>query len=99
MNGKYRYLSILIDNWPCSIDTLLYQYFPSLSCGDHDEGSSIVMDIENLNCPRSSPMGNELNPILKMVSQTLIFLNPVKKIEEIHGPFLKFHTLEMLQFL
>ncbi len=25
MNGKYRYLWILIDNWPCSIDT--YRYF------------------------------------------------------------------------
>ncbi len=30
-----------------------------------------------------------------MVSQTLIFLIPVKKIEEIHGQFLKFHTLEI----
>ncbi len=29
MNGKYQYLSILIDNWPCSIDT--YRYFPSLN--------------------------------------------------------------------
>ncbi len=34
-----------------------------------------------------------------MASQTLIFLIPVKKIEEIHGQFLKFHTLEMRQFL
>ncbi len=25
MNGKYRYLSVLIDNWPCSINT--YRYF------------------------------------------------------------------------
>ncbi len=57
------------------------------------------MDTENLNCPRPSPMGNELSQILKMVSQTLIFLIPVKKIEEIHGKILKFQTLEMRQFL
>ncbi len=57
------------------------------------------MDTENLNCPRPSPRGNELSQILKMVSQTLVFLIPVKKIEEIHGQFLKFHTLEMRQFL
>ncbi len=40
-----------------------------------------------------------MSQILKMVFQTLIFLIPVKKIEEIHGQFLKFHTLEMRQFL
>ncbi len=57
------------------------------------------MDTENLNCPRPSTRGNELSQILKMVSQTLIFLIPVKKIEEIRGQFLKFHTLEMRQFL
>ncbi len=57
------------------------------------------MDTENLNRPRPSPRGNELSQILKMASQTLIFLIPVKKIEEIHGQFLKFHTLEMQQFL
>ncbi len=51
----------------------------ALSCGDHSEGSSIVVDTENLNCPRPSPQGNELSQILKMVSQTLIFLIPVKK--------------------
>ncbi len=50
------------------------------SCGDHGEGSSIVVDTENLNCPRPSPRANELSQILKMVSQTLIFLIPVKKI-------------------
>ncbi len=27
---------------------------------DHGEGSSIVVDTENLNCPRPSPRGNEL---------------------------------------
>ncbi len=69
------------------------------SCGAHGEGSSIVVDTENFNCPRLSPRGNELSHILKMVSQTLIFLIPVKKIEEIHGQFLKLHTLEMRQFL
>ncbi len=53
------------------------------------------MDTENLNCPRPSPRANELGQILKMVSQTLIFLIPIKKIEEIRGQFLKFHTLEM----
>ncbi len=57
------------------------------------------MVTENLNCPRPSPRGNELSQILKMVSQTLIFLIPIKKIEEILGQFLKFHTLEMRQFL
>ncbi len=40
---------------------------------------------ENLNCSRPSPRGNELSQILKMVSQTLIFLIRVKKIEEIRG--------------
>ncbi len=69
------------------------------SCGDHGEGSSIVVDTENLNCPRTSLRGNKLSQILKMVSQTLIFLIPVKKIEEIRGQFLKFHTLEMRLFL
>ncbi len=57
------------------------------------------MDTENLNRPRRSPKGNELSQILKMESQTLIFLIPVKKIEEIHDQFLKFLTLEMRQFL
>ncbi len=57
------------------------------------------MDTETLNCPRPSPRGNELSQILKMVSQTIIFLIPVKKFEEIHCQFLKFHTLEMRQFL
>ncbi len=57
------------------------------------------MDTENLNCPRPSPKGNELSQILKMVSQTLVFLIPIKKIEDIHGQFLKLHTLEMRQFL
>ncbi len=57
------------------------------------------MDTENLNFPRPSPRGNELSQILKMVSQALIFLIPVKKIEGIHDQFLKFHTLEMRQFL
>ncbi len=56
------------------------------------------MDTENLNCPRPSPRGNELTQILKMVSKTHILI-PVKKIEEIRGQFLKFHTLEMQQFL
>ncbi len=32
------------------------------------------------------------------VSDTYIF-DPSQKIEEIHGQFLKFHTLEMRQFL
>ncbi len=50
------------------------------------------MDTENLNGSRPSPRGNELSQILKMMSQTHIF-------EEIHGQFLKFHTLEMRQFL
>ncbi len=59
----------------------------------------MVVDTENLNCPRPSPRGNELKQILKMVSQTLIFLIPVKKIEEIRGQILKFRTLEMRQFL
>ncbi len=59
----------------------------------------MVVDTENLNCPRPSPRGNELSQILKMVSQTFIFLILVKKIEEIHGQFLKCHTLEMRQFL
>ncbi len=53
------------------------------------------MDTENLNCLRPSPSGNELRQILKMVSQTLIFFILVKKIEEIHGQFLKFRTLKM----
>ncbi len=57
------------------------------------------MDTENLNCSRPSPRANELSQILKMVSRTLIFLISVKKIEEIHGQLLKFHTLEMQQFL
>ncbi len=57
------------------------------------------MYTENLNCPRPSPRGDELSQILQMVSQTLIFLIPVKTIEEIHGQFKKFHTLEMRQFL
>ncbi len=57
------------------------------------------MDTENLNCPRPSPREYELRQILKMVSQTLIFLIPVKKIEKIRGQFLKFHRLEMRQFL
>ncbi len=57
------------------------------------------MDTENLNCPRPTPGVNELSQILKMVSRTLIFLIPVKKIEEIHGQFLKFHILEMQQYL
>ncbi len=57
------------------------------------------MDAENLNCPRPSPRGSELSQILKMLPQTLIFLIPVKKIEEIHGQFLKFSALEMRQVL
>ncbi len=57
-----------------------------------------MVDTENLNCPRPSPRGKELSQILKMVFQILIFLIPVKKIEEIHDQFLKFHKLEMRQF-
>ncbi len=57
------------------------------------------METENLNCPRTSPKGNELSQILKMVSQTLTLLIPVKKIEEIRGQFIKLHILEMRQFL
>ncbi len=48
-------------------------------CGDHGEGSTIVLDTENLNCPRPSPRSNELSQILKMVSQTLIFFDPSQK--------------------
>ncbi len=43
------------------------------------------MDTENLNCPRLSYRGNKLSQILKMVSQTLIFVISVKKIEEVQG--------------
>ncbi len=59
----------------------------------------MVVDTENLNFPTPSSGGDELSQILKMVSQTLILLIPVKNIEDIHGQFLKFHTLEMRQFL
>ncbi len=59
----------------------------------------MVADIENLDCPRPSPRGNELSQMLKMVSETLIFLIPVKKIEVIHGQFLKLRTFEIRQFL
>ncbi len=58
---------------------------PDFHSGDHGEGSSIVVDTEKLNFPRPSPRSDELSQILKMVSQTLIFLMEVKKIEEIHG--------------
>ncbi len=57
------------------------------------------MDTENLNCPRPSPRANERSQILKMMFRTLTFWIPVKKIEEIRGQLLKFHTLEMQQFL